>query len=172
MLALNGLLHHAILTLFVGTLWMIVVSANIDRTMMFLVVVALIFEVVGNFLTSALNDKSQFAKLFLVVAQFFGLIAGIMTIWIANLYYESKETHHAHHKRMNSTKDANDTVDSNSTTKVIAMAQEVDAGDGDSDLPHLHQLQVDGMTLNQLIMILITIFLLSMCHAIHKAVVA
>lgn len=95
-----------------------------------------------------------------------------MTIWIANLYYESKEKHHEFHRKMNQTAQSNDTVDSNSTTKLVILAEEVESAETEDDLPRLHQLQVDGMTLNQLGMILVTIFLLSMCHAIHKSVVA
>ena len=69
---------------------MILVAVNVSRSFMFILVVPLIFESVGYVLAGALNDKSQFAKLFLIVAQFFTLIAGIITIWISNIYYETK----------------------------------------------------------------------------------
>lgn len=89
-LSLNELFHYAIITLFLSTFWMIIVSINVSRAFMFILIVPIIFELVGYILAGAVNDKSQFAKLFLIVAQFFTLIAGIMTIWISNIYYEMK----------------------------------------------------------------------------------
>jgi len=127
---------------------MIVVSANIDRSIMFMIVIALVFDATGQLIAGAINDKSQFAKPFLIAGQFCALIAGILTTWIAKIYYEGK-------------------------AKAAGDKSQQGKAEGNSEHPpHLHQLQKDGMTLNQLALVVTSIFLLSMSHAVQKGVVS
>jgi len=67
---------------------MIVISANMDIS--FLTGCLLIYffiRFLANIGSTFVNDNSQLSKLFLIIAQLFGLLAGLMMTYAAKHYY-------------------------------------------------------------------------------------
>lgn len=66
-LSIQQMTHFAVLMLFYGTYWLIVVAANLDLSLLLSSIVTFIaVRFFGDILVNLINDKSQFAKVLLL----------------------------------------------------------------------------------------------------------
>ena len=67
-LAMNTLLHYAILTLFYSTFWLLVVAAGLDLSILLWNTVSFVLiSLIMRILVGVVNDRSQFAKIILII---------------------------------------------------------------------------------------------------------
>ena len=89
----NSLMLNAAVALYLSMLWMIVVNANLDLILVTMCMcVYLAARYVSNLLSGLLNDRSQFAKVFLVGAQIFGIVAAVLLIYSSNYGVEKDKS--------------------------------------------------------------------------------
>lgn len=86
-MALNQVIMAASTQIVMACTWMIVVGANLNLTYITFCFASFFFlKFITEFLSSLVNDKSQFAKFFLVFSQTLGLISGFFMIYSAKSY--------------------------------------------------------------------------------------
>lgn len=89
----NSLMMNAAVALYLSMLWMIVVNANLDLVLITICMcVYLVAKYLSSLLAGLLNDRSQFAKVFLVGAQIFGIVAAILLIYSSNYGVEKDKS--------------------------------------------------------------------------------
>ena len=89
--ALNGVFQSACLSLFFSSLWMIKVTTNLDLTFLLCAFSSFMASKYGfNVIALWLNDKSQYAKPFLIFAQFVGIVSGMLIVYAGKGYYAEK----------------------------------------------------------------------------------
>ena len=96
-MAINQAMMAANTQIVLACTWMIVVGANLNLTFItFCFASFFLMKFITEFLASLVNDKSQFAKFFLVFSQTLGLLSGFFMIYSAKSYSIETETGSLH----------------------------------------------------------------------------
>ena len=93
-LAVNTLFHYAILTLFYSTFWLLVVAAGLDLSILLWNIVSFVLtSLIMRILIGVINDRSQFAKMILIIGQCLALLAGFLFMLAGKGYFAEQRKH-------------------------------------------------------------------------------